>query len=280
MKIDGRQIARSILDDLRKEVEDLRSKNIVPELAVILVGDDPASEAYVRQKQIRGEEIGIKVTLIRRSPSTTQEELLRTIGILNSDKTIHGIVLQQPLPPNIDVEVLTKNIDAKKDVDGFCQRSLFTPPIAEAVITVLKNISSLEKQNFQDWIINKKTVVIGKGKTGGKPIINRLQAMQIPLEIIDTKTPNPEKLTQSADIIISCVGKKNTLKSEDIKDGAVLLAVGMQQGDDGKLFGDYSEEEIKNKASYYTPVPGGIGPVNVAKLLQNVVDSAKTIDNV
>lgn len=279
MKIDGRQIARSILDDLRKEVEDLRSKNIVPELAVILVGDDPASEAYVRQKQIRGEEIGIKVTLIRRSPSTTQEELLRTIETLNSDKAIHGIVLQQPLPPNIDVEVLTKNIDAKKDVDGFCQRSLFTPPIAEAVITVLKNISSLEKQNFQDWIINKKTVVIGKGKTGGKPIINRLQAMQIPLEIIDSKTPNPEKLTQSADIIISCVGKKNTLKSEDIKDGAVLLAVGMQQGDDGKLFGDYSEEEIKNKASYYTPVPGGIGPVNVAKLLQNVVDSAKTIDN-
>lgn len=278
MKIDGRKIAQHILDNLRKEVEDLKTKNIFPKLAVILVGDDPASEAYVKQKQLKGENTGIEVVLIRQNPDTTEEELLKTLAILNSDSTVHGIIVQQPLPPNLNIETLIKSTNIKKDVDGFCRGSLFTPPIAEAVITILKNISALEKQTLEDWLMNKKTVVIGKGKTGGRPIIQKLQALQIPTEIIDSKTPNPESLTKHADIIISCVGKKDTLKAENIKEGAVLLAVGMQS-DENKLYGDYSEDDVKNKASYYTPVPGGVGPVNVAMLLKNVVDSAKTIDN-
>lgn len=278
MKIDGRKIAQHILDNLRKEVEDLKTKNIFPKLAVILVGDDPASEAYVKQKQLKGESTGIEVVLIRQNPDTTEEELLKTLAILNSDSTVHGIIVQQPLPPNLNIETLIKSTNIKKDVDGFCRGSLFTPPIAEAVITILKNISSLEKQTLEDWLMNKKTVVIGKGKTGGRPIIQKLQALQIPVEIIDSKTSSPQTLTQRADIIISCVGKKDTLKAENIKEGAVLLAVGMQS-DENKLYGDYSEEDVKNKASYYTPVPGGVGPVNVAMLLKNVVDSAKTIDN-
>lgn len=265
MKIDGKKIAQLILDDLKLRIQKL---NIVPHLAIILVGSDPASIAYVNQKKIKGEQIGAKITVINLESGIQNSELKEIIDKLNNDKSVHGVIVQQPLPPAINIEEITQTIDQKKDVDGFHIDSEFKSPIAAAVIEILKDVP----------LKSKNIVVVGKGETGGKLIIQGLERIGFNPIVIDSKTENPQMLTKNADIIISAVGKPNMITGAMIKKGVILISIGMHKEKDGKLHGDYNEEEIKSKASFYTPTPGGVGPVNVAMLLKNLVLSAGRIN--
>ena len=295
MRVDGKQLAEAFLNDLTLLVQSLKEKNIVPHLVVMLVGNDPASEAYVRQKQLKGEAIGMMVSVKRYEASVTTEQLLKEITAYNNDPLVHGIIVQQPLPQHIDASLLIAATNQQKDVDGFQKDSAFTPPIAEGVEEILKfifhEIASLRPAStqrdeqaqgklprndneFLSWLQSKNVVIIGKGETGGMPIIQKMQKLGVTPSIIDSKTADPVALKKQADIIISCVGKPRVVAAEEIKKGVILLSIGMFRAEDGKLHGDYEEGEIKGVASYYTPVPGGVGPMNVAMLLRNVIEAA------
>lgn len=276
MKIDGKQIAQDILDDLKKQTGKLKKKNIIPRLAIILVGTDPSSVTYVNQKKIKAELIGAKTTIKRFPIEITTTTLLEEIKKLNNNKDIHGIIAQQPLPSRINPTDITKAINPEKDVDGFHPNSNFQMPIATAVLKILEKIytqNSKTQSQFTEWLKSKKIVVIGKGETGGKPIIQMFKKQNIEPIIIDSKTLSPEKITIEADIIISAVGKPNIIKPQMIKRGVILIGIGISRGESAKLMGDYVENEIKDIASFYTPIPGGIGPVNVAMLLKNLVEA-------
>jgi len=281
MKIDGRQIASTILKDLKIEVEKLWEKNIIPRLAIILVGEDPASYAYVNQKKIKAELIKTKTTIKHLPSDTSQPELLKTIQQFNNNSNIHGIIVQQPLPPHINIAKITQAIDPQKDVDGFHPNSNFEMPIALAVLRILEEIYAYTprvQSQLTDWLKDKNIVVIGKGETAGKPTIQIFVKMKIEPSIIDSKIKNPEEITKKADIIISAVGKPNIVKPNMIKKGVVLISIGLHKGLDGKLKGDYNEEKIKDIVSFYTPTPGGVGPVNVAMLFKNLIESAKNFN--
>jgi len=279
MKIDGRSIASNIFEDLQRTVSQLKKKGITPHVAVILVGDDPASHAYVRQKKLKGEAIGMKVTIHEFDSKVSENTLLSKVQQCNNDNNTHGVIIQQPLPSHIDPKKLVEATNPTKDVDGFHSQSRFTPPIAEATLMILKNVytrsNPVQGYSFNKWLSTKHVTVIGKGETGGKPIADKLNSLGVQPLIVDSKTKDPHSLTKQADIIISCVGKPNIITKDKIQHGVILISVGMFKGEDGKLHGDYEEDDIKDIAVYYTPVPGGIGPVNVAMLLKNVIISAK-----
>lgn len=245
MRIDGKQIADTILASLK-------NTGAKPALAIIQIGDDPASSAYIRQKQKAAEQIGVKIILSNN---------LTDVDSYNIDKNIHGIIIQRPVPGNLDIPKVT----VKKDVDGFLPNSPFEVPVALAVGEILKNVH----------ITEKNIVIIGRGETAGKPIAAYFQKQNCTTSVISSQTPNPEKILRNADIIISCVGKEKIITSSNIKPGVILISVGIWRDDLGKLHGDYEEDDIKNIASFYTPTPGGVGPINVACLMQNVVKAAQ-----
>lgn len=266
MIIDGREIARKIFEDLKKRVGELREKNIIPHLTIILLGNDPSSESYVRQKELKAANIGALTTVYNLPVTINQEQLLSTIEQLNNDNHVHGIIVQRPLPPHIDPTKIDEAVRSEKDVDGFRHNSPFLPPLGIAVYKILTQVGKLS---------NKKIVIMGKGKTGGSPVMQVLKQRDIPFTLTDSKTENPEKIISEADIIVAAVGKPNIITKTMIKKGVVLIGIGMHKGEDGKLHGDYDEEQIKDIASFYTPIPGGVGPVNVAMLLSNLVTAAE-----
>lgn len=285
MKIDGNKISEDALDDLKNKVNTLKKKNITPHLAIILVGEDHASKAYVNQKKIKGELIDAKISIHHFNEDVSEKELENFVENLNKDLNVHGIIIQRPLPPQIDEVKTRKMVTPEKDVDGFLENSKFEEPIAGAVFEILKTIFSdiqinkaqkegLTCTNITEWLKLKKIVVVGKGDTGGRPVINLFKKMEIDITIIDSKTKSPGKVVKSADILISTVGK-HVIFSNEVKKGAIVIGIGMRKGEDGKLTPDYNQEEISEIASYYTPVPGGVGPVNVAMLLKNLIDSAE-----
>lgn len=267
MKIDGKAIAENIFTDLKKRVVKLKQKGITPHLVIILIGDDPASQAYVRQKVLKGEAIGVKVTVQSLPKAISQDKLLRSLKLLNADKNIHGIIVQRPLPTHIDEKAIDKAVIPQKDVDGFHINSLFDMPLAIAVIRILEEADKDYRK--------KNIVIIGKGQTGGGPIIKKLRTLNIEPKIVDSKTHNQQLLTRKADILISAVGKPQMVKPDMLRKGVILISIGMHKGKDGKLHGDYDEKEIENIATFYTPTPGGVGPVNVAMLLENIVKAAE-----
>jgi len=281
MKLDGKNIAIDILSHLKERVGELKKKNIHPHFAVILVGDDASSTAYVRQKELKSEEIGMKISVFKYPQTITEKELLIKVHELNNDTLIHGIIIQRPLPIHIDPQKITEATFLAKDVDGFSQDSPFSPPIALAVIKLLEEAKNSQgiTTSTNEYLLQKNITILGKGKTAGSPIINEFHKRNIPLTVIDTKTPNKSTILKNADIVISAVGKKDVFSSQDIKDEAIVIGVGMFQ-EENKLKGDYSMNDIATKASFYTGVPGGVGPVNVAYLLSNVLDAAeKHLDN-
>ena len=286
MKIDGKALADKILSDLSLEVVKLKKKGVTPTLAVIQVGDDPGSTAYIRQKQKAAERIGAKLILSRQpSPSglgtraislgardKSYQQLQERIKQENHDPAIHGFIIQQPLPDALgDVATLLNLINPKKDVDGFLPNSPYPVPVAAAVITIFK------VKPFDNWLCQKSIVVIGRGETAGKPIADALIKRGCTVSIIHSQTKNPDAIIKSSDIIISCVGKPNIVRRDNIKEGAILVSVGLWRDSQGKLHGDYEEDEIKDVASFYTPTPGGVGPVNVACLMTNLVQAASKL---
>ncbi|MCL5438438.1 MAG: bifunctional 5,10-methylenetetrahydrofolate dehydrogenase/5,10-methenyltetrahydrofolate cyclohydrolase [Patescibacteria group bacterium] len=277
MEINGKEIAQKILESIKKRVDELKNKEIFPTLAIILIGDDPASKVYVNQKIKKADEVGIKTILINiasNSDATSELKLVEIIKKLNKDKSVDGIIVQRPLPKNIDQELITNAVSPEKDVDGLRRDSKFEMPLGLAVLEILKQIHGstpgVDAQKFRNWIKSKKITVIGKGITGGGPVINILKKLNIEPTLIDSKTHNSRLATKNSDVIVSAVGKPNIINSESIKKDTILISIGIHKGSDGKLHGDYNENEIKNIASFYTPTPGGVGPVNVAMLLKNV----------
>lgn len=279
MKLDGKQIANKILQDLKNKVQRL---NIKPHLVIILVGNDPASIAYIEQKDLKAEKINARTTIKYLPSDTSQTDLVKTIQQYNNNNNIHGIIVQRPLPTRIDSQAINLAIDPKKDVDGFHPNSNFETPISMAVLKILQNIyvhTLKGKPQFEDWLKNKKIVIVGKGETGGRPILEGFKKIGVKVFVIDSKTSDSSLITKNADIIISAVGKPNVIKPEMIKKGAILVSVGLHKGPDGKLHGDYNEKEIKDKALLYTPTPGGVGPVNVSMLLKNLVLAVGSISS-
>lgn len=291
MIIDGKAISQEILDDLKIRAEKLKGKGITPTLQIILVGESAESESYVKQKKLKGEEIGIDVKIKNLNSNIATDDLIRIINDFNLDNSISGIIVQRPLPPKINSEKIDNAVLTEKDVDGFNPKSKFNNPLGEAVINILKGVFELRskviiidpeqspnRSLFHSWLQSNSIAVVGKGTTGGLPVIKTLRKNNYYLDeenIIDSKTKNKTEIIKEADIIISAVGKPNTIKPEMIKKGAVLISIGLSKGSDGKLHGDYNEEDIKDIASFYTPTPGGVGPVNVASLLKNLVEAAE-----
>lgn len=295
MRIDGKEIAEKIYKDLENRVGDLKKKNIIPHLVVILVGENPASVAYVTLKQKKGEAIGAQITILRYNTDITTGELAEKVKLLNIDPFVHGILIQRPLPPQIDVEKLENITNPEKDVDGFHPNSPYTLPLPLAVVRILQEVyeetkatketneektsvsfgSSVSSRAFNDWLTSQNIVVLGKGPTGGGPIIKLLNKLGSQPSVIDSKTENRKELMQEADIIIGSVGRENVIEPQDIKKGVILIGVGILRGEDGKLKGDYDPEKIKDIAGYYTPTPGGVGPVNVAMLMENLITATE-----
>ncbi|PIP75121.1 MAG: hypothetical protein COX78_01170 [Candidatus Levybacteria bacterium CG_4_10_14_0_2_um_filter_35_8] len=277
MKIDGNLIADKILKELEEKVRKLKKKNIIPHLAIILIGKDHPSKTYVNQKKIKGEGIGAKISVFNFEENLSFVELKKLVDKLNNDPKVHGIIIQRPLPNQIDEILARQIVISEKDVDGFLSNSKFNEPIAEAVLEILKTIfrastPGVERKDFNRWLNQKKVVVVGKGRTGGRPVINLFRNIKIEPIIVDSKTPNPAAVIKSADILISTVGRHGIIKTNGIKNGAILIGIGMHKGKDGRLHPDYNQEEIASITSYYTPVPGGVGPVNVAMLLKNLIN--------
>lgn len=285
MLLDGRTVANHILAQLILRIDELEKRGIIPHLAVIQVGENPETVSYISQKEKKAKEIGAVVSVYKTQENVLQEKLQETIDFLRNDKGVHGIILQLPIPKNLDRQKLVQSIPLEKDVDGFTKNSPFIVPIAQAImklleIPMIKEAQELKETfSFNEWLQTKHIVVMGKGTTGGKPIIDELEKRGAKVHVIDSQTPQPSLITQRADIIITAVGKPNILTKDMIKKDVILLNVGMTRTEEGIFVGDYTEEDIKDSASWYTPTPGGVGPVNVACLLENLVIAAEKKSN-
>lgn len=274
--IDGKSLAKKIRMGLKEEVEKLKSKNIFPKLAVIMVGDDKASKVYVKNKSKACEEIGIEYEEFLLNDDIQMQELLNLIQTLNNRADIHGILLQSPIPKNLDINKAFNAIDYRKDVDGFNPINVGKLVIGEDSFiscTPFGVIKMFEEYGIE--LEGKNAVVIGRSNIVGKPLAQCLLAKNATVTICHSRTKNIHEITANADILVAALGKPKYVKAHMIKDGAVVIDVGINRGDDGKLVGDVDFESVSKKASYITPVPGGVGPMTIAMLMHNVVKAAK-----
>lgn len=275
--INGKELAKKIRGELKEEVIKLKEKNINPKLAVIMVGDDKASAVYVRNKSKACEEIGIEFEEFLLDRTISQEELINLIKTLNNREDIHGILLQSPIPDHLDIREAFNTIDYKKDVDGFNPINVGKLSIGEDCFiscTPYGAIRMLEEYNIQ--IEGKRAVIIGRSNIVGKPLIQCLLNKNATVTICHSKTKNIEEITREADILIAALGKPKFVKEDMVKKDAVVIDVGINRNEEGKLVGDVDFENVSKKASYITPVPGGVGPMTIAMLMNNVVKAAKS----
>ena len=276
--MDGKALAKEIREDLRKEVERLKEEGVFPKLAVIMVGEDPASAVYVRNKSKACNEAGIEFEEFLLKEQTNMDELLNLIKELNNRNDIHGILLQSPIPKHLDIEKAFETIDYKKDVDGFTAINVGNLTLNKPTFiscTPHGVIKILEKYNIE--LEGANAVILGRSNIVGKPLIQCLLNKNATVTVCHSKTKNIEEITKNADILISAIGKPKYVTADMIKDGAVVIDVGINRTEDG-IVGDVDFENVKEKASYITPVPGGVGPMTIAMLIHNVVKAAKEID--
>ncbi len=274
--IDGKSLAKEIRENLKKEAEKLRDKGIIPHLAVIMVGDNDASKVYVRNKSRACEEIGIEFKEYLLPSTTKQSELIELIKKLNEDKKVNGILLQSPIPKPLNIQKAFNTISPEKDVDGFNPYNVGNLCIGQdgfIPCTPLGIMKMFEKYNIE--IDGKKVAIIGRSNIVGKPMAQCMLAKNATVTICHSRTRELKKEVKDADIIISASGKRNIVTSDMVKDGVVIIDVGMNRNDEGKLCGDVDFEKIKEKASYITPVPGGVGPMTIAMLMENVIKATK-----
>ena len=274
--IDGKELAKNIRLKLKEEVEELKNADIKPKLAVVLVGDDKASKVYVKNKSKACEETGIDFEEHILPACIKMEELLELIEKLNNDETIHGILVQSPLPQGLDANVAFRAISPKKDVDGFNPINVGKLSLNQdsfVSCTPYGIIKMLETYNIQ--IEGAHAVIIGRSNIVGKPLAQCLLNKNATVTICHSKTKNLKEITKQADILIAAIGKAKFVTEDMVKEGVTVIDVGINRMDDGKLVGDTDFENIKEKASYITPVPGGVGPMTIAMLMHNVVKAAK-----
>lgn len=274
--IDGKITSQKIKNEIKEEVIKLKQKGITPTLAVILVGDDPASKTYVASKEKACLACQMGSVMHRLSENTTKNELISLIDVLNADDSIDGILVQLPLPKHIDTNEILRKIDPKKDVDGFCAQNVgalvsglngFVPCTPLGIMTLLK------EYNINPQGLN--ALVIGRSNIVGKPMAALLLNAGATVTIAHSKTKNLENLSKNADLIVVAIGKPKFLKKEMIKDNAIIIDVGINRLENGSLVGDCDYENLKDKCEFITPVPGGVGPMTIAMLLSNTLKSAK-----
>jgi methylenetetrahydrofolate dehydrogenase (NADP+)/methenyltetrahydrofolate cyclohydrolase len=278
--MDGKETARKIRENLKGKVDDLKAKNIFPKLAVIMVGDDGASKIYVRNKSKACEEVGIEYEEFLLGDETTQEELLNLINELNNRQDINGILLQSPIPKHLNINEAFRTILPEKDVDGFNPINVGKLVLGQETLiscTPFGIIKLLEEYNVP--IEGKNAVVIGRSNIVGKPMFNCLLNKNATVTICHSKTENLKKITKTADILVSAIGKPKFVTKDMVKPGAVVIDVGINRNEQGKVCGDVDFENVKDLASYITPVPGGVGPMTIAMLMNNIVKTAKKGDN-
>jgi len=270
--LDGKKVAQHILSQLQKEIAHLPTK---PKLTVILVGNDPASIAYVHQKEKACQQVGILYEQINYSNKISEENLITAIHRINKNKNIHGLIIQLPLPKHIDVNKMIFEIDYRKDVDGFHPFNLgkiFVGLPSLAPCTPLGIIRLLEYYKIP--LMGKHIVIIGKSNIVGKPLATLLLNRKATVTSCDIYTKDLKTHTKQADILVSATGVAHLIHASHIKQGAVLIDVGFSFRN-GKVFGDIDPKSVSQKASYLSPVPGGVGPMTVALLLENTVKAYK-----
>ena len=277
MKIlDGKAVSLKVKESVKVRADELKKFGVEPTLAVVLVGEDKASQTYVRAKEKACNEYGIKSVAHRLSENTTQNELLALINVLNLDDSIHGILVQLPLPKHIDTNVVLAAIDPQKDVDGFHAVNVgklvsgldgFVPCTPLGVMEILKE--------YGIEVAGLNAVVIGRSNIVGKPMANLLLNASATVTVTHSKTKNLKEICKNADLIVAAIGRPFFLKADMVKDGAVVVDVGINRLDDGRLVGDVDFDEVAPKCSYITPVPGGVGPMTIAMLLNNTILAAQ-----
>lgn len=269
MKIDGNALAEKIQKDIIKNVKELEDHGVTPHIAIVTVGDEDSWKVYVTRKAQLATSLGIRTTILDLSQAD-EEALVAQVSALNHDKSVHGIIIQRPIPKKLDESRVVTLVNCEKDIDAFRTDSLYPSPVAEGVKTIIENVYD---QDIKDALKDKRVVILGKGSTAGAPTAKALKDYGADPVVIDSKTPNASELQKEADIIISAVGKR-VVHAKDVKPGALVIGIGTHLID-GNLEGDYNEEEISKVAKAYTPTPGGIGPLNVSFLFKNLIDAAK-----
>lgn len=271
--IDGKAVATNVRNQLKEEVASL---GVEIGLAVVLVGDDNASRIYVRNKINACAEIGLKSTLVELSATATEADVLDAVAKLNSDSSIHGIIVQLPLPRHIDTDKVLASINPQKDVDGchYVQKGKLWTGTPETLPCTPYGCIELLKQ-YGIEISGKHAVVIGRSNLVGRPLAELLLRENATVTICHSKTANIADITKQADILCTAIGQPKFVTADMVKDGAVVIDVGINRGDDGKLCGDVDFENVSGKCSHITPVPGGVGPMTVTMLMKNTVEAYK-----
>lgn len=275
-RIDGKAVAAKIRAQVAQDVEALKARGICPGMAVVLVGDDPASKIYVNNKKKACAETGIYSEEHLLPAETTQEELLALIEKLNADKKIHGILVQSPLPKHLDEKLVVEHIDPRKDVDAFHAYNVgkimigdftFLPCTPAGIIELIRSTGVP--------IEGKNCVVVGRSNIVGKPMAMLLLHNNGTVTICHSRTKNLAEICRGADILVAAVGKPKFITADMVKPGAVVIDVGMDRDENGKLCGDVDFDAVEPIASYITPVPGGVGPMTIAMLMKNAVRAAE-----
>lgn len=274
--IDGKELAKKIRASLKIECEELKQKNIKSKLAVIMVGDDPASKVYVRNKSRACEDVGIEYEEYLLDSKITQKELIELIEKLNNDKTVNGILLQSPIPSNLDINEAFRTISSEKDVDGFNPVNVGKLVLNQDTFVSCTPYGIMKM--FEEYDIDltgKNVVILGRSNIVGKPLIHCCLNKNATVTSCHSKTQNLVQKAKEADILISAIGKANFVTADMVKDGAVVIDVGINRLNNGKITGDVDFESVKEKVSYITPVPGGVGPMTIAMLMNNVIKATR-----
>lgn len=272
--IDGKKISNEIKDELKEKVARLKNEGKEITLAVVLVGSDPASQIYVKNKEKACEYVGINSKTYKLSETTSEEELLKLIKELNANQAVNGILVQLPLPNHINEELIINTISPLKDVDGFHPENVGKLSIGQAGFvscTPAGIIQLLKRYNIE--IEGKNCVIVGRSNIVGKPMAMLLLRENATVTICHSRTKNLEEMTKQADILVAAIGKANFIAKEHIKEGAIIIDVGMNRDDNNKLCGDVDFDAVKDYVKAITPVPGGVGPMTIAMLLYNCVES-------
>ncbi|RBR29559.1 bifunctional methylenetetrahydrofolate dehydrogenase/methenyltetrahydrofolate cyclohydrolase [Enterococcus cecorum] len=279
--LNGKELAQKLQQEMTQEVTELKEKGLQPGLAVILVGEDPASQVYVRNKERAANNIGM-YSLVYRLPETTSEaDLIAKIEELNHDDKVHGILVQLPLPKHINEDLVLDTIDPAKDVDGFHPMNLGNLfagkptmiPCTPAGIMELIKLSGID-------LAGKNAVIIGRSNIVGKPMAHLLLQANATVTICHSKTKDLPKVAKQADVLVVAIGRANFVTADFVKEGAVVIDVGINRDENNKLTGDVKFDEVAPLTSFITPVPGGVGPMTITMLMRQTIDAAKRKENV
>ena len=274
--LDGKELAKKIRANLKVECDELKQKGIMPKLAVIMVGNDSASKVYVKNKSKACEDVGVEFEEFLLDENTTQEQLENLIEELNEIDKVHGILLQSPIPKNLNINRAFEKISPLKDVDGFHPTNVGKLALNQDTFvscTPFGVIKILEEYNIN--LEGKDVVIIGRSNIVGKPLIQSILSKKATVTVCHSKTNNLSEHTKRADILISAIGKPKFITEDMVKDSAVVIDVGINRTEEGKIVGDVDFENVEKKTAFITPVPGGVGPMTIATLMKNTLTAAK-----